>query len=209
MRCCVAQVQGQWCLGHLSDPELVSFLRRARAALRTSPAGTCEGFIVVKENVCADDAAEGAGRLFDDEDSSITRSDRVWRDVFDAAGLEIVRREVQLGFPQGACLSVLSFGGAGAAQLTSLIETTPQSSSLSSHTLCGSGTRTSTPLASHRTAFDLSLSAPARSRDTSEERGQRRSLALNIQQHVRDRKNKEAQQNQDPRPLRAPLARAP
>ncbi|TNY23687.1 methyltransferase domain-containing protein [Rhodotorula diobovata] len=90
----------QWCLGHLSDPELVSFLRRARAALRTSPSGTCEGFIVVKENVCADDAAEGAGRLFDDEDSSITRSDRVWRDVFDAAGLEIVRREVQLGFPQ-------------------------------------------------------------------------------------------------------------
>ncbi|GAA5904629.1 hypothetical protein JCM8208_004834 [Rhodotorula glutinis] len=94
-------VQGQWCLGHLSDAELVSFLQRARAALRTSRTdGSCEGFIIVKENVCSDSAADGAGRLFDDDDSSITRSDRAFRDVFDRAGLEIVRREVQLGFPE-------------------------------------------------------------------------------------------------------------
>ncbi|GAA5837552.1 hypothetical protein JCM9279_006786 [Rhodotorula babjevae] len=93
-------VQGQWCLGHLSDAELVSFLQRARAALRTSRTdGSCEGFIIVKENVCSDQAADGAGRLFDDDDSSITRSDRAFRDVFERAGLEIVRREVQLGFP--------------------------------------------------------------------------------------------------------------
>ncbi|KPV75776.1 uncharacterized protein RHOBADRAFT_48304 [Rhodotorula graminis WP1] len=94
-------VQGQWCLGHLSDDELVSFLQRARAALRTSRTdGSCEGFIIVKENVCSDSAADGAGRLFDDDDSSITRSDRAFRDVFERAGLEIVRREVQLGFPE-------------------------------------------------------------------------------------------------------------
>ena len=98
-----AQVQGQWCLGHLSDAELVSFLQRARAALRVSRTdGSCEGFVIVKENVCSDQAADGAGRLFDDDDSSITRSDRAFRDVFEQAGLEIVRREVQLGFPEGA-----------------------------------------------------------------------------------------------------------
>ncbi|GAA5979204.1 hypothetical protein JCM11641_008461 [Rhodosporidiobolus odoratus] len=92
-------VMVQWCIGHLSDDELVAFLQRSQRALRQKPDGTCEGFIVLKENVCKDTDGAGAARLFDEDDSSITRSDKAFRDVFARAGLTILRREVQQGFP--------------------------------------------------------------------------------------------------------------
>ncbi|CEQ39844.1 SPOSA6832_01417 [Sporobolomyces salmonicolor] len=98
-------VMVQWCVGHLDDPSLVEFLKRSRRALRTSRDGKVEGFIIVKENTCKDTDGAGAGRLFDDSDSSITRccrSDKAFRDVFKQAGLKLLRREVQQGFPQGA-----------------------------------------------------------------------------------------------------------
>lgn len=60
-------------VGHLSDDELVAFLQRSQRALRQKPDGTCEGFIVIKENVCKDTDGAGAARLFDEDDSSITR----------------------------------------------------------------------------------------------------------------------------------------
>ncbi|GAA5881287.1 hypothetical protein JCM3774_000955 [Rhodotorula dairenensis] len=86
----------QWCIGHLSDDELVAFLKRSRAALRQQPdGGPCEGYIVLKENVCKDESE----RLFDDEDSSFTRSDKVFREIFERTGLTLYRREVQQGFP--------------------------------------------------------------------------------------------------------------
>lgn len=62
----------QWCIGHLSDEELADFLKRSQKALRRSKDGKVEGYIIVKENTCKD--TETDGRLFDDEDSSITRS---------------------------------------------------------------------------------------------------------------------------------------
>jgi protein N-terminal methyltransferase len=62
----------QWCIGHLSDAELVEFLKRSRKALREGENGV-EGYIVLKENVCKDTDGEGAGTLFDDDDSSVTR----------------------------------------------------------------------------------------------------------------------------------------
>ena len=62
----------QWCVGHLSDEELVTFLQRSKKALRRSEFGD-EGYIIVKENICRDEEAEGAGTLWDEEDSSITR----------------------------------------------------------------------------------------------------------------------------------------
>lgn len=65
-------VMVQWCIGHLSDPELVEFLKRSRKALREGENGT-EGYIILKENICKDTDGEGAGRLFDEDDSSITR----------------------------------------------------------------------------------------------------------------------------------------
>jgi protein N-terminal methyltransferase len=58
----------QWCLGHLSDPDFVKFLQRAREALR-DPAS---GLIIVKENCCSE--PDGVARtVFDEEDSSLTR----------------------------------------------------------------------------------------------------------------------------------------
>lgn len=63
----------QWCVGHLSHDQFVAFLRRAHGALRRTEGGKVEGFIVVKENICKDDDGDGAGALFDEDDSSTTR----------------------------------------------------------------------------------------------------------------------------------------
>lgn len=63
----------QWCLGHLSDEDLVAFLKRAKESLRSVKKGTgdFEGLIVVKENTCSE---QGAPRtVFDEQDSSVTR----------------------------------------------------------------------------------------------------------------------------------------
>jgi len=60
----------QWCLGHLSNEDLVKFFRRCKAALKESEKG--DSVIVVKENCCSDDDDQ-ATITFDDEDSSLTR----------------------------------------------------------------------------------------------------------------------------------------
>ncbi len=57
----------QWCLGALSDPDLVAFFKRSKAALR-DPA---RGLIVVKENLCSETGEPRA--VFDESDSSLTR----------------------------------------------------------------------------------------------------------------------------------------
>ncbi|KAH9946088.1 DUF858-domain-containing protein [Epithele typhae] len=88
-------VMCQWCLGALSDPDLVAFLRKARAALR-DPA---RGLVVVKENLCSEDG--GPRSVFDESDSSLTRSDLAWKECFAAAGLKMVYEQIQLGFPEG------------------------------------------------------------------------------------------------------------
>lgn len=59
----------QWCLGHLSDEQLVAFFKRARASLR-NPA---RSLMVVKENVCRDTEDNQPRISYDDEDSSLTR----------------------------------------------------------------------------------------------------------------------------------------
>jgi protein N-terminal methyltransferase len=65
----------QWCLGHLSDPDLVAFLGRAAAALRARnvKAGESESLVVIKENLCADAEDGGPRSSFDEQDSSLTR----------------------------------------------------------------------------------------------------------------------------------------
>ncbi|KAM0792305.1 hypothetical protein ACM66B_004993 [Microbotryomycetes sp. NB124-2] len=89
----------QWCIGHLSDEQLVDFLRRSRKALRQDEQG-CHGYIVLKENICKDTESGGAGVIFDDDDSSVTRSDMVFKRIFEQAGLTLLRRELQMGFPK-------------------------------------------------------------------------------------------------------------
>lgn len=60
----------QWCLGHLSDVDLVAFLKRCKGSLREGG----RSLIVVKENLCRDDTENrGPRTVFDEEDSSLTR----------------------------------------------------------------------------------------------------------------------------------------
>lgn len=58
----------QWCLGHLSDVDLVAFMNRSRVSLRDE-----KSLIVVKENICSDKPDGSAETVFDEQDSSLTR----------------------------------------------------------------------------------------------------------------------------------------
>jgi protein N-terminal methyltransferase len=66
----------QWCLGHLSDFDLIAFLKRSQEALRTLISITdirTKPLIIVKENTCCD-LPDGRGvTVFDEQDSSVTR----------------------------------------------------------------------------------------------------------------------------------------
>ncbi|PIL24025.1 hypothetical protein GSI_13776 [Ganoderma sinense ZZ0214-1] len=88
-------VMCQWCLGALSDADLVAFFRKCKSALR-DPA---RGLILVKENLCSE---QGWPRVvFDESDSSLTRSDLAWKKCFADAGLNVIHEQVQKGFPEG------------------------------------------------------------------------------------------------------------
>lgn len=80
-------IWNQWCLGHLDDEQLVAYLRRCADALEE------EGFIIVKENLNWE-------VLYDEIDSSVTRSDAAFRKIFAEAGLRVLRTEEQRGFPE-------------------------------------------------------------------------------------------------------------
>ncbi|EGN96265.1 hypothetical protein SERLA73DRAFT_185919 [Serpula lacrymans var. lacrymans S7.3] len=86
----------QWCLGHLSDDDLVDFLRRSRKAFRGE-----QSLIVVKENVCRDDDDTSPRTVFDEQDSSLTRSDQAFKKIFRDAGLRLIKEKVQEGLPEG------------------------------------------------------------------------------------------------------------
>lgn len=109
----------QWCLGHLSDPDLIAFLRRSHVALREKEKG--RSLIVVKENLCQNLEDGSACTVFDEQDSSLTRfvspvmnnavlveiisrSDKAWKNIFDQAGLRLVQEQIQNGLPEGLYL---------------------------------------------------------------------------------------------------------
>ncbi|KAK3819181.1 MAG: AdoMet dependent proline di-methyltransferase-domain-containing protein [Linnemannia gamsii] len=79
----------QWVLGHLTEEDLISFFDRCKKGLKPG------GMIFVKENNAK------IGIVIDEEDSSMTRSDEVWKEMFAKAGLKLLRDEVQKGFPSG------------------------------------------------------------------------------------------------------------
>lgn len=84
-------IWNQWCLGHLTDEQLVTYFKRCSKTL------TKEGWIVVKENMSTNkDEAD----IFDVVDSSVTRTDRKFRKIFEDAGLLLVKTELQPGFPK-------------------------------------------------------------------------------------------------------------
>ena len=85
-------IWNQWCLGHLTDKQLVAYLERCRRAL------TVDGWVIVKENMGTN--ADGED-VFDQQDSSVTRTDQKFRRLFMEAGMRLVKTELQRGFPKG------------------------------------------------------------------------------------------------------------
>lgn len=81
-----SRVWCQWCLGswrghikltagHMTHQDLVSFLKRCKAALRdvSGEEGYASPVILVKENVCEDGPNGQPAEFLDPEDSSLTR----------------------------------------------------------------------------------------------------------------------------------------
>jgi protein N-terminal methyltransferase len=84
-------IWAQWCVGHLTDAQLVGYLRRAADALAPN------GLVVLKENNSTD--PEGRD-VYDELDNAVTRTDASFRRIFREAGLVLFRSEEQLGFPK-------------------------------------------------------------------------------------------------------------
>ncbi|KAH7078998.1 alpha-N-methyltransferase NTM1 [Paraphoma chrysanthemicola] len=91
-------IWNQWCLGHLTDAQLVIYLRRCTAGLRPAEGDEpSKSWIIVKENMSTD---IGHKDIYDEEDSSVTRSDDKFRRLFKEARLKIVATEQQRGMPK-------------------------------------------------------------------------------------------------------------
>ena len=90
-------IWAQWCLGHLTDAQLVEFLKKSKGCLRR------DGWIVVKENMSNDKGQGGiaAKDVYDKLDSSVTRGDPTFRRCFHEAGVRVVRSELQRGLQKG------------------------------------------------------------------------------------------------------------
>ncbi|KAF4769406.1 hypothetical protein HAV15_008763 [Penicillium sp. str.  len=81
----------QWCVGHLTDSQLVGYIAKCRASLNKS------GIMVVKENLSTNPLGQD---MYDDLDSSVTRTDAKFKKIFEAAGMDLVKSEMQHGFPK-------------------------------------------------------------------------------------------------------------
>ena len=81
----------QWCLGHLTDRQMVEHLKRCKEAL------TVDGWIVIKENMSSDLEGED---IFDGTDSSVTRTHQKFQQLFKDADIRLVKTEIQKGFPK-------------------------------------------------------------------------------------------------------------
>jgi protein N-terminal methyltransferase len=69
----------QWVLGHLTDADLISLLKRCKRALKSN------GVIVIKEN-----AVSSKAFLVDNEDSSVTRAVSYFLSIFNEADLKVI-----------------------------------------------------------------------------------------------------------------------
>ena len=105
-------VWAQWCLGYLEDRELVRLLSRFSG--RSNEIEGIEegclregGWVIVKENMSTTmrEGGEAKGMevvdVYDELDSSVTRSDASYRRYFQEAGLKLVKSELQKGFEKG------------------------------------------------------------------------------------------------------------
>jgi len=85
-------IWNQWCLGHLTDMQLVDYLKRCKEAV------TVGGWIIVKENMSTDTDGKD---MFDETDSSVTRTHTKFQQLFKDAGIRLMKTEIQRGFPRG------------------------------------------------------------------------------------------------------------
>ncbi|KAM0260289.1 hypothetical protein ACHAQJ_002854 [Trichoderma viride] len=86
----------QWCVGHLTDAQLVEYLKRCQDALNPG------ALIVLKENL-----STTGSDVFDELDSSVTRQDDKFKQIFEDAGLQLVKTELQRGFPETPQMTLL------------------------------------------------------------------------------------------------------
>jgi protein N-terminal methyltransferase len=80
----------QWCVGQLPDDELVEFWIKCRKALIENGVGT----MIVKENISP------VEDIFDETDSSVTRTDEKFRKLFKQAGFKLIASDIQKGLPK-------------------------------------------------------------------------------------------------------------
>ncbi|EGV64474.1 proline di-methyltransferase [Yamadazyma tenuis] len=78
----------QWCVGQLPDEELVKFWIKCRENLMEN------GTMIVKENIATFED------IFDETDSSVTRTDTKFRELFVQAGFKLIASDVQKGLPK-------------------------------------------------------------------------------------------------------------
>ncbi|KAK4555054.1 hypothetical protein LTR86_007820 [Recurvomyces mirabilis] len=85
-------IWNQWCVGQLTDAQFIAYLKRLPPVLSEG------GWIVVKENLSNHYLGED---VYDETDSSVTRTDEKFRRLFEEAGMKVVSSELQRGMPKG------------------------------------------------------------------------------------------------------------
>ncbi|XP_064213119.1 N-terminal Xaa-Pro-Lys N-methyltransferase 1 isoform X2 [Tribolium castaneum] len=80
----------QWVLGHLTDLDLVTFLKSCQSGLKPN------GVIIIKENISSSEEIDK-----DERDSSVTRPLSLFRQIFAKADLDCYRQVKQRNFPKG------------------------------------------------------------------------------------------------------------
>eukprot|EP00112_Aurelia_sp_Birch-Aquarium-sp1_P005632 Seg1641.20 transcript_id=Seg1641.20/GoldUCD/mRNA.D3Y31 product="N-terminal Xaa-Pro-Lys N-methyltransferase 1" protein_id=Seg1641.20/GoldUCD/D3Y31 len=78
----------QWVVGHLTEDDFVSCLKRFKQGLKPG------GVICIKDNVASVEA------IFDDNDSSVTRTHDQYIKIFKASGLNVRLKETQRNLPK-------------------------------------------------------------------------------------------------------------
>ncbi|GAM89377.1 hypothetical protein ANO11243_074140 [Dothideomycetidae sp. 11243] len=84
-------IWNQWCLSQLTDKQLVAYLEKSKAWIKPG------GFIIVKENLSNHVQSLD---VFDETDSSVTRTREKFEAIFEQAGLKALKTELQRGFPK-------------------------------------------------------------------------------------------------------------
>ncbi|OWB56287.1 hypothetical protein B5S28_g2184 [[Candida] boidinii] len=79
----------QWCVGHVPDDVFITLLNNCKKGLQK------DGLLVIKENNTNSDED-----VFDEVDSSKTRSDKNFRRLFKLAGWDLIATDLQKGVPR-------------------------------------------------------------------------------------------------------------